>query len=104
LWFTLTEPTADDSRVLWVNLTTLDDECPDDECLIDSSEYGWVDHPTAVAFSRARLWNADKIVSAISSGILKKPRQGDIPRSTIAKVLSSAARSRELSRDLKDFL
>jgi len=67
IWFNLTEPKKHDSSVLCVNFTTLDDECPDDECQILPSEYKWIEnnHPTVIAFSRARIWDAEKIKSCL---------------------------------------
>lgn len=106
IWFNLTEPKKHDSSVLCVNFTTLDDECPDDECQILPSEYKWIEnnHPTVIAFSRARIWDAEKIKSCLVSGTLKKPRFGDVPKSTVSKVLKIAQKSRELNSDLKKFL
>jgi hypothetical protein len=84
----------------------MDEDCVDDECLINPSEYKWVesDHPTVIAFSRARLWDANKILLALKAGALRKPRQGDIPKPTVAKVIKIAAKSRELGSDFKSIL
>lgn len=106
IWFNLTEPTKHNSRVLCVNFTTLDAECPDDECQIQSSEYKWIEdnHPTAIAFSRARPWDAEKIKSCLADGTLKKPRFGNVPKSTVNKVLKIAAKSIQLNSDYKKLL
>ena len=108
VWFNISEPTTANQQVLCVNLTSLDEDCPDDECLIACAEYSWVDDrhptPTAVAFSRARLWDAQKLIMCLKKGILKKPRQGDIPKTTVAKIVKLAVNSRELSEELKAFL
>lgn len=81
LWFTLSDPTKTDLQVVCVNLTTLDDECPDDECLLSHSDYAWIEknHPTAVAFSRHKLHNAEKIAAVIASGGLRVLLEGNIP-------------------------
>jgi hypothetical protein len=106
IWFNLTEPTRGNSFVLCVNLTTMDEECADDECRLSHSDYRWVelDHPTVVAFSRARVWDARKIVLALKSGLLRRPVEGDIPKAALAKVIRSATTSRELSPDFKALL
>ena len=54
IWFVLSDPKANRGEVLCVNLTSLDEECPDDECFLDHSDYGWIEtnHVTAVAFLR----------------------------------------------------
>lgn len=106
IWFNLTEPDVKDPHVLCVNFTCLDDQCPDDECQISMEEYDWVkeDYPTVIAFSRARLWDAAKIVACLKSGFLRKPHQGDVPAATVAKVFEAALKSKELSADLKLWL
>jgi hypothetical protein len=43
IWFNLTEPTSANSFVLCVNLTTMDEECVDDECRLSHSDYRWVE-------------------------------------------------------------
>ena len=106
LWFNLTEPTAQNSHVLCVNLTCLDDECPDDECQITHVDYGFVKigYPTAVAFSRARVWDSNNIIKHLGNGTLGKPGQGDVPAATVSKVVKIARTSRELSKDFKALL
>jgi hypothetical protein len=39
IWFNLTEPAKNCSLVLCVNLTTMDDDCVDDECFVQASDY-----------------------------------------------------------------
>ena len=106
IWFNITEPTAQNPSVLCVNLTCLDSECPDDECIITGAEYGWIKdgYPTTVAFSRARSWDANKILECLRSGTLRKPRQGDVPQSTVSKVVRVALTARELNSDLRAML
>jgi hypothetical protein len=106
IWFNITEPSPESPLVLCVNFTALDDECPDDECPISRAEYRWVkdDYPTTVAFSRARLWNANSIEKCLKTGELRKPRQGDVPPRTVLKVIRIAITSRELNGDVKLFL
>ena len=106
IWFNITEPKPDNRDVLCVNLTSLDEDCPDDECPITRSEYGWVKagYPTTIAFSRAKIWNADKIAACLQSKELKKPHQGDVPAATVLKVIGVAWASRELSDALRAML
>jgi hypothetical protein len=106
VWFTISEATQANSKVVCVNLTTLDDECPDDECLLSSTDYAWIEksHPTAVAFSRHRLLRADKIAQVIASGSLKVPAEGNIPAATLSKVIGAARTSRELGDDVRAML
>lgn len=106
VWFSITEPTALHSNVLCINLTSLDEECPDDECQLTNADYAWVKdgHKTAVAFSRAQIFDPVKIEKCIRSGILKTPHQGNVPAITLEKVIAAARSSRELSSDKKALL
>jgi hypothetical protein len=106
IWFNITEPTPNDPYVLCVNFTCLDEECPDDECPVTREEYGWImeNYATTIAFSRARLWDANKISECLKNGSLRKPRQGDVPIATMMKVIAVAKVSRELSADLRRLL
>ena len=106
VWFNISEPTATNRKVLCVNLTCLDDECPDDECTISPVEYSWVKegYLTTVAFSRAKVWDADNILACLKNGTLSQPGHGNIPANTISKVVKIALSSKELSDNLKDLL
>ena len=106
VWFILSDPQANRGEVLCVNLTSLDAECPDDECFLDHSDYGWIEmnHKTVVAFSRARIWNASKIQMAIAKGLIKCPTLNVVPKATVSKVIKAALASRELGADMKAFL
>ena len=93
-------------KVVCVNLTTLDNECVDDECILDDHDYSWIkpNHPTAVAFSFAQSYDVVKIEQAFKNGILKSAVPNVVPAATLAKVRAIAANARELSRDLKALL
>ena len=106
VWFHITERTPKNPSVLCVNLTCLDDQCPDDECHINKSEYSWVrdGYATAVAFSRARIWNGDSIEKCLRNGLLSEPHQEDVPKSTVLKVIKAALSSRELNADCRALL
>jgi hypothetical protein len=84
----------------------LDDDCPDDECLITRAEYNWVQdgYPTTMAFSRAKIWDSNKILACLQDGTLRKPRQGDVPPKTVLKVIKIAMTARELNGDLRALL
>jgi len=106
VWFNLTEPSTHRLEVVCVNFTTLDEDCPDDECIVTQADYAWIEagHPTAIAFSRAQLWDGEKIAECLRNGALRKPRQGDVPAATVAKVYRAAITSNQLSEDLRAFL
>ena len=103
VWFVLSAPDLR-GQVLCVNLTTLDEECPDDECILSEADYAWIGHSTAVAFSRARLWDAAKIGAALAGGALERPQPNTIPWATVEKVRKSAIASRGLRKEWKALL
>jgi hypothetical protein len=105
-FFVISDPAANNGKVLCVNLTTLDEDCPDDECILDENDYAWIkpNHPTAVAFSRARVWDAVKLDHCLQSGELHPANPPIVPAVTVAKVVAAAKIARELSADKKAFL
>jgi hypothetical protein len=106
IWFNITEPTERNPYVLCVNFTCMDEDCPDDECPISRAEYNWVkdNYPTVIAFSRARIWDANKILKCLADGHIRKPRQGNVPPATVSKVIKVALTARELNNDLRVLL
>jgi hypothetical protein len=50
------------------------------------------------------IWNADKIAQCLEAGSLRRPRQGNVPATTVLKVITVALISRELSDDLRALL
>ena len=104
--FVISDPAANGGKVLCVNLTTFDDECPDDECILDVDDFAWIKpaHPTVVAFSKAKIWDAVKIDACLKAGELHPVNPPVVPANTIAKVVAAAKFSRELSRDHKAML
>ena len=87
-----------------MNVTSLDEECPDDECILHPSDFRRLTKPSAVAFSRARIWDSRKIDDAIAKGLIQRPHPNMIPARTIAKVIAAALIAKELSQDKKDLL
>lgn len=106
VWIILSDPSKNDGQVLLVNLTTLDDDCPDDECILDETHYAWIkpNHPTAVAFSRFRIWNVARLSAAIGLKLVNAAHPKSLPGGTISKIIAAAKVSRELSRKAKGML
>lgn len=106
IWFVLSNPRKNSGKVLCANLTTLDEECPDDECPLAHPDYAWIqpNHKTTVAFSRAKVWEVSKIEKAIAAGIIKQPTPNTIPSVTISKIIQRAKSSRELSPEKRAML
>jgi hypothetical protein len=105
-FFVISDPAANGGKVLCVNLTTLDEDCVDDECILDENDYAWIkpNHPTVVAFSRARVWDAALIDQCLQNGYLHAPNPPVVPAATVAKVVTIGQNARELSPDHRAFL
>jgi hypothetical protein len=105
-YFVISDPASNDGKVLCVNLTTLDEDCIDDECCLDENDYAWIkpNHPTVVAFSRAQVWDSSKIEQCLRDGTLDPVTPPIVPSATIAKVVAIAKVSRELSPDMRKLL
>jgi hypothetical protein len=105
-YFVISDPAANNGKVLCVNLTTLDEDCVDDECLLDQNDYAWIQpgHPTAVAFSRAQVWDGNKIDLCLQRGLLQPANPPIVPAQTVAKVVAAAKTSRELSPAMRAML
>lgn len=106
VWFALSDPNHLSGQVLCVNLTSLDEDCPDDECLLTHHDYAWIEdgHPTAVAFSRSRLWDAKKLDGVLAAGVLERPFPDTVPLHTLDSVREAAKASKQISAIKKAFL
>jgi hypothetical protein len=61
-------------------------------------------HPTTVAFSRARVWDAVKIDQCLQNGLLHPANPPVVPANTVAKVVAIAKHARELSAEKRAML
>jgi hypothetical protein len=104
VWFVLTDPLPGKGKVLCVSLTTLDAECADDECVLDASDYGWIKHQTAAAFSFARIWDVQKLDLALQRGLLKVAHPSHLSASTFDKIRAVALKSIYLDAEQKALL
>ena len=99
IWFVLSEPCPSSDEVLCVNLTTLDEDCEDDECILNHNHYSWISHESAIAFSRANPFKISKLYAALKAGILKRPSPDVVPPETVRLVVSKARQSRQLRKE-----
>jgi hypothetical protein len=102
----LTDPIPAKGKVVCVNLTTLDDDCVDDECILERADYSWIkeDHPTAVAFSFAQAYDVEKLNRALSDGLLKLASPSVVSAATFQKIRSSAKTALQLDDELRALL
>ena len=87
-WIVITDPIPASGMVVCVNLTTLDDDCVDDQCVLEKSDYASIeeDHPTEVAFSYAWPYDVQKLDDVIRRGLLKLASPPDVPPQTLKKI------------------
>lgn len=102
----LTDPIPLAGKVVCVNLTSLDEECVDDECILHRADYAWIEegHPTVVAFSFAQAYDIVKLEAALKCGAIKLAHPPQVPPATFAKILAIAKIARELDPELKKLL
>ncbi len=89
-------------QVLVVAWTSLDDECPDDECLLLPEDHPEISRSSALAFSRARLWDANKLKEALATGLFRKAEPFD--GAVWQRVISAARQAANLRREWKKLL
>ena len=97
----LSHPAAD-GRLLVAAWTTLDEQCPDDECLLQPSDHPEISHASALAFSRARLWEAAKIQQSMTAGAVRLA--APLSPTVLKRVIASAHAARALRREWKSLL
>jgi hypothetical protein len=90
-WLILSDPSKTGGDVLLVSLTTFDDDCEDDECVLTPEDYAPLDHDTAVAFSFKRTGPAKALNEAVKAGEFRV--LDAMPEGTLARILETAARS-----------
>ncbi len=90
-WLILSDPNRTGGDVLLVSLTTFDNECEDDECILTRKDYGELDHDTAVAFSFKHIGPAKALNTAVKAGKFRV--LAAMPAVTLARILKAAANS-----------
>jgi hypothetical protein len=105
-WIIISAPDHPSGKLLYVNLTTLDEDCPDDECVLTRADYSWIEdsHPTAVAFSRAKIAEARKFDEAIRQGHLRIGTLAAVSAACLVKIQRAALNSKQLSKEKKELL
>ena len=93
---------ASHPKTLVVAWTTLDEECPDDECVLHPGDHSEITHPSALALSRARLWESGKLRQAVAAGLFRvaEPLRPEV----FQRLVENAAKSVNLRREWKILL
>ncbi len=97
-WIIISNLGHSSGDLLIVNLTSLDDECADDECILVNSDYSWIKHPTAVAFSRAKRVGEKEFAAAVMQGQLREGNPKILPVECLNKIRRAALASKQLGK------
>ena len=96
IWIVLSDPAQTGGRILFANLTTLDEDCVDDACILEPSDFvPYLTQATTVAYSRAQTGAAARLQELVDYGEFHPLTP--IPAATLARILKGALQSRELS-------
>ena len=101
-WLILSDPARTGGDVLLVSLTTFDDECENDECVLTPQDYHELTHNTAVAFSFKRIGPARALNAAVKAGEFRV--LNPMPEETLQRILDVAADSEYLGEIHKKLL
>jgi hypothetical protein len=101
-WVIRTEPFATNAFVLAVSWPRLDDECVEDACILQPADHPDLRHPSTLADSMARVWDARR---RHRGGMQRGLQQRDpLPPSLLARVLAGARAARRLCLKFKALL
>lgn len=92
----------DQLQILTAAWTSLDEECPDDECQLGPDDHAEISHRSALALSRARLWDAGKLRQAIAADLIQI--RAPLGLGSLKRILLDALQSRNLRREWKTLL
>src|SRR6266542_2820635 len=87
IWIVLSDPAQTSDRILLVNLTTLTDDCVDDVCILEPSDYPLLTQATTLAYSRAKAGTACKLEELVAAGDFSMITK--VPTTVLAKALRS---------------
>jgi hypothetical protein len=98
----LLSPPNERGLVLAVNWTTFKEECVDEACFLDPGDHPALRHRSTIAYSRAHLWQVEKIVAAVANGVLEELEP--LSPATLTRLIAGARQSKELRREWKRML
>ncbi len=99
IWIVLTDPARTGGEILIANLTSLNEECVDDVCILAQTDFILLTHNTTVAYSRSQVGTAGKLEELIGQRAFTEVTP--VPPETLQRILRGARATRELSADKK---
>jgi len=103
IWVIISDPDENHQRFVFVNLTTLTQNCVDDCCILQSADYPpYLTQVTTVAYSRFKIGDVRGIEVLVAAGqFYEMPA---IPGPTLQKIINGAHATLELPKGAKAML
>lgn len=102
VWVVISNPAPNDGKVLVVSWTTLREYSADHACYLEPGDHPAITWKSTIAYTRARVWDPEKIVSAVEGKALR--RLDDLKPQTLQKIRNGALASHELRSEWKRML
>ena len=103
IWVIISDPAENESRFVFVNLTTLTDNCIDDVCILQNEDYiPFLTQPTTVAYSRHKIGDVESMEMLVNVGQFHS--MPPLPPDTLQKIINGAHITLELPRAAKEML
>ena len=103
IWVIISDPNENDGRFVFVNLTSLTENCVDDVCILQREDYRpFLTQPTTVAYSRHQIGDVVGMEKLLNSGAFQS--MPVIPVKTLQKIINGAHETLELPKAAKSLL
>ena len=103
IWVIISDPNNNEGRFVFVNLTTLTENCVDDVCILQNEDYHpFLMQPTTVAYSRYKIGDVVSMEKLLNLGAFHS--MPAIPPETLQKIINGAHKTLELPKAAKSLL
>ena len=103
IWVIISDPAKNEDRFVFVNFTTLTDNCVDDACILQNEDYPpFLTQPTTVAYSRHQIGDVKSMEMLLAVG--KFHSMPNVTPETLQKIINGAHKTPELPRSAKSML
>lgn len=102
LFILITDPVGDNKEVLMVSLSSIRDGRHDVACELNPGDHSFINKPSYVLYSHARIEPADKLLKGINEGIFIP--QGTITDEVFGKICEGFDASIHVTPRIKKFI
>lgn len=103
IWVIISDTVKTGGWFVFVNLTTLNENCIDDVCILQNEDYPpFLTQPTTVAYSRHKIGNVKNMEMLLHLGHFHD--MPAIPPETLNKIVNGAHQTLELPKAAKSLL